>query len=310
VTSSPPAPRLIAIVGATATGKSALATQLAQRLGGEVINADSRQVYRYMDIGTAKPSAEERAAPPHHLYDIIDPNEPFSLGRYLDLVNEALVDCWSRDALPIIVGGTGQYVWALLEGWQVPRVPPDPAFRSELEARAERDGAQSLVDELASVDPGYASRLDSRNIRRVIRALEVYHRTGRPPSACATRTPPEFSWTALGLSCPRDDLYQRIDARVDAMMAAGLLAEVRGLLDRGYTCALPSMSSIGYKQLCQYLDGELSLKEAIERTKTGTHRLARMQSTWFRSDDARIHWIDVNAVGPLASALRTVESDL
>jgi len=305
---SPNKRRLIAIVGPTATGKSALAARLAQQLGGEVINADSRQVYRYMDIGTAKPSADERAAAPHQLYDIIDPDERFSLRRYLDLVSEALEECWARWALPIVVGGTGQYVWALLEGWQVPRVAPDPALRAELEARAEREGAQSLIDELERVDPEYVARMDSANVRRLIRAMEVYYRTGRTPSSCATRTPPDFSWTAIGLDCPREVLYPRIDARVDAMMAAGLLDELRRLIESGYDCDLSSMAGIGYRQLCQHLAGELSLVEAIERIKTATHRLARMQSTWFRRDDERIRWLDITAGDPLGEALRIVES--
>jgi tRNA dimethylallyltransferase len=303
-------PRLIAIVGATATGKSALAAHLAQRLGGAVINADSRQVYRYMDIGTAKPTPDERAAAPHHLYDIIDPDEAFSLGRYLDLVNETLEECWSRGALPIVTGGTGQYLWALLEGWQVPRVPPDAGFRAELERRAELDGAEPLVAELSRVDPAYAARIDTRNLRRVIRALEVFHRTGRPLSSCATRTPPDFRWTAIGLSTPRDQLYARIDARVDAMMADGFLDEVRSLLGRGYSCRLPSMSGIGYRQLCQHVEGELSLEDAVSRIKTATHRLARMQSTWFRQDDARIRWLDAASGDSVDDAIRIVESTL
>jgi len=306
---SPPGRRhLIAVVGPTATGKSALAVRLAQRIGGEVINADSRQVYRYMNIGTAKPSAEERAAVPHHLYDIVAPDERFNLRRYLDLVNETLAGCWSRGAVPIVAGGTGQYVWALLEGWQVPRVAPDLAFRAELDARAKREGAQSLIDELERVDPAYAARIDTANVRRVIRALEVYHRTGRPLSSCATRTPPDFSWSAIGLGCPRDELYRRIDARVDAMMDAGLPDEMRGLIERGYDCGLPSMAGIGYRQLCQQLAGELSLDEAIERIKTQTHRLARMQSTWFRQADERIHWLDITSGDPFAEALCIVES--
>jgi tRNA dimethylallyltransferase len=300
--------RLIAIVGPTATGKSAVAAELARRLNGEVVNADSRQVYRYMDIGTAKPTAEERAAAPHHLYDIIDPDERFNLRRYLDLVSGTLDGCWARRTPPIVVGGTGQYVWALLEGWQVPRVPPDLEFRAQLERRAEREGVQSLIDELERVDPEYLGRMDNPSVRRVIRALEVYHGTGRPLSACATRTPPNFAWTVIGLTCPRDELYRRIDERVDAMMAAGLLDEVRGLIARGYGCELSSMSGFGYKQMCQHLAGELPLDEAIERTKTQTHRLARMQSTWFRQDDARIRWIDVTTDEPLAEALRIVES--
>lgn len=305
-----PAKRLLAIVGPTATGKTTLALRLAEWLGGEVVNADSRQVYREMDIGTAKPTAEERERVRHWLIDVADPDEPFSLGRYLDLAGEALSDCWSRGALPVLVGGTGQYVWALLEGWQVPRVPPDRRLRAELEAQAEREGPQRLLEELARVDPEYAVRVDPRNIRRVIRALEVYRRTGRPLSACQTRQPPDFAWTVIGLTCARDELYRRIDARVDNMMAAGLLDEVRSLVERGYGCDLPAMSGIGYRQVCQHLAGELSLEEAVARIKTETHRLARMQHTWFRQDDVRIHWLDVTAGDPFAEALRVVESKL
>jgi tRNA dimethylallyltransferase len=302
--------RLVAIVGPTATGKTALAARLAERLGGEIVNADSRQVYRGMDIGTAKPAAEERARARHWLIDAVDPDEPFSLGRYLDLANEALADCWSRGVLPLLAGGTGQYIWALLEGWQVPRVPPDQQLRAELEAQAEREGPASLIEELERVDPAYAARVDRQNLRRVIRALEVYRRTGRPISSCQTRRPPGVAWSAIGLACERDELYRRIDARVEAMVAAGLVDEVRGLIERGYGCGLPAMSAIGYRQVCQHLAGELSLAEAIERVKTETHRLWRMQRNWFREGDLRIHWIDVTAGDPFAEALRVVESEL
>ncbi len=301
---------LLAIVGPTASGKTALAVRLAERLGGEIVNADSRQVYRGMDIGTAKPAAEERARARHWLIDVADPDDPFSLGRYLDLANEALTDCWARGVLPLLVGGTGQYVWALLEGWQVPRVPPDPQLRAELEAKAEREGQAALIAELERVDRAYASHIDRQNPRRIIRALEVYRRTGRPLSACQARTPPRFAWSVIGLSCERDELYRRIDARVDAMVAAGLIDEVRGLIERGYGCDLPAMSGIGYRQVCQHLAGELSLAEAVERIKTETHRLARMQRNWFRERDPRIHWIDVTATDPFLKALRIVESEL
>jgi len=300
--------QLLAIVGATATGKTALALRLAEQLGGEIVNADSRQVYRGMDIGTAKPASEQRARVRHWLVDVVDPDEPFSLGRYLDLARAALGDCWSRGLLPILAGGSGQYVWALLEGWQVPRVPPDATLRAELEARVEREGLAPLVAELERVDPAYAARVDKQNPRRVIRALEVYQRTGRPISSCKTRVPPDFSWRAMGLSCEREELYRRIDARVAAMMAAGLLDEVRGLIERGCACSLPSMSGIGYRQLCQHLAGELSLDEAVERIKTETHRLARTQRNWFRPGDDRITWIDATAGDPLPEALRVVES--
>lgn len=301
---------LLAVVGATATGKTALAVRLAEQLSGDVINADSRQVYRGMDIGTAKATAAERARVRHWLVDVVAPDEPFSLGRFLDLAHEALDGCWARRALPAVAGGTGQYVWALLEGWQVPRVPPDPELRAELEARAAREGAPALLEELQRVDPAYAARVDPSNVRRLVRALEVYRRTGQPISACQTRRPPDCDSIVIGLTCERGDLYRRIDARVDAMLAAGLVGEVRGLIERGYGCALPSMSGIGYRQVCQHLAGELSLGEAVGRIKTETHRLARMQHNWFRRNDERIHWIDVSAGDPFAEALRVVESKL
>ena len=302
--------KLVAVVGPTATGKTDLALHLALAFEGEIIGADSRQVYRGMDLGTAKPTAEQRAQVPHWLVDVVDPDEEFGLARYLDLVQAALDDVWSRGRLPFLVGGTGQYVWALLEGWQVPRVGPDWALRRELEERAHREGPQALHAEVAALDPEAARRLDPRNVRRVVRALEVIRRTGRPLSACQTRRPPDFPWLALGLDLPSEELYRRIDARVDAMIEAGFVEEVQGLLARGYRPDLPAMSGIGYRQVCQYLAGELSLAEAVARIKTETHRLARKQRNWFRRDDRRIHWIDASTGDPYEEAARLVESEL
>lgn len=302
--------RLVAVVGATATGKTDLALCLALDFEGEIVGADSRQVYRWMDIGTAKPTPQQRAQVPHWLVDVADPDEEFGLARYLDLAQAALEDIWSRGRQPFLVGGTGQYVWALLEGWQVPRVKPDWDLRRELEERAARDGPQALHAELAALDPEAARRLESRNVRRVVRALEVIRRTGRPLSACQTRRPPEFEWLALGLDLPSDELYRRIDARVDAMMGAGFVDEVRGLLARGYGPDLPSMSGIGYRQLCQHLAGELSMDEAVSRMKTETHRLTRHQRNWFRRDDPRIRWIDASRGDAFNRARRMVESEL
>jgi tRNA dimethylallyltransferase len=299
---------LVAVVGATATGKTPLAVGLAERFDGEIINADSRQVYRGMDTGTAKPSAAEQARARHWLVDVANPDETMSLGRYLDLAGDALADCGSRGALPLLVGGTGQYVWALLEGWRVPRVPPDRRLRAELEARAEREGAQALFDELASFDPASAAQIDARNLRRVIRAIEVYRATGRPFSEWQTRRPPPFDWLAIGLTCDRDELYRRIGARVDAMLAAGLVDEVRSLKERGFGCDLASMSSIGYRQVCQHLAGELTEAEMAAHIKTETHRLARVQRNWFKASDARIRWLDVTAADPFEEAARIVES--
>jgi tRNA dimethylallyltransferase len=302
--------KLIAIVGPTATGKTALAVALARAIDGEIVGADSRQVYRRMDIGTAKPSLEERALVPHHLLDVVDPDEPFSLAQYLELASAALEDIWARGRQPLLVGGSGQYVWALLEGWTVPRLPPQPELRRSLEERAAREGAEALHQELAHIDPQAAAGIDARNVRRVIRALEVCEATGRPISFWQEKAPPSWDVLTLGLACPRDELYRRIDARVDGMMEAGLVDEVRALLAAGYRRDLPSMSGIGYREVCQHLVGELDLPAAADRIKTATHRLARQQGTWFRRDDERIRWIDVSLGEPLQEALGPVESKL
>ncbi|UCH86322.1 MAG: tRNA (adenosine(37)-N6)-dimethylallyltransferase MiaA [Dehalococcoidia bacterium] len=300
---------LIAIVGPTATGKTALAIALAQRLDGEIVGADSRQVYRHMDIGTAKPTAKERSLAAHHLIDVIDPDQEFSLAQYLEQAVAVLEDVWSRGKQPLLVGGSGQYVWALLEGWRVPRLQPQRELRRELEERAARQGAEALHRELAQVDPKAAARIDPRNVRRVIRALEVHKATGRPISYWQEKGPPPWEVLILGLTCPRQVLYERIDARVDAMMEVGLVDEVRGLLSMGYDPSLASMSGIGYKQICQHLAGELDLATAVARIKTATHRLARQQYTWFRLDDQRIRWIDISLGAPFEEAARFVKSE-
>lgn len=294
--------RLIAIVGATATGKTALSIQLAHALSGEIVNADSRQVYRGIDIGTAKPTASERASAPHHLIDVADPDEPCTLGLFLGMANAALDDIWSRGRQPIVVGGTGQYVWALLEGWNVPRVPPDHELRARLEAIVAKYGPDALIRELLDVDPASAVNIDSRNVRRVIRAIEVTRATGRPFSAWQQKVAPDFETTILGLRMERRALYARIDARVDAMLAAGLVDEVRSLNNAGYSCDLPSLASIGYRQVCAHVRGELSLADATAQIKTETHRLARMQHTWFREADPRIHWLDADVPNLLTDA--------
>jgi len=296
--------KLIAIVGPTATGKTALAVRLAERLGGEVIGADSRQVYRHMDVGTAKPAAAERALAPHHLIDIVDPDEPFSLGRWLDLAQVALEDVWSRGRQPLLAGGTGQYVWALLEGWRVPRVPPNPEFRRRMEARETAE----LLEGVRRVDPAAAVRIGPANRRRLIRALEVHDATGRPISYWQTKEPPGFETTVIGLRLPREELYRRIDERVDGMMQGGLIEETRRLLAMGYARELSSMSGIGYKEACAYLAGELSLDQAAARIKTETHRLARHQNAWFKASDPRIHWLEGSG-SAIDEALRLIESD-
>ena len=301
---------LIAVVGPTASGKSDLALRLALAFDGEIVGADSRQVYRHLDIGTAKPTPAEQAQVPHRLIDVVDPSEEFSLRRYLDLARDALTDIWSRGKTPFLVGGSGQYVWGLLEGWQVPRVAPDGELRRSLEERAKREGAETLHRELAAVDAGAAARIDARNVRRVVRALEVHALSDRPLSSSPGKLQPPFDALILAIDRPRAELYRRIDDRIDGMFAAGLVDEVGGLLARGYPPELPAMSGIGYRQVCQCLAEEISLAEAMAKMKTETHRVARMQLTWFRRDDPRIHWLDASRGDPYDEAVGIIEPAL
>jgi tRNA dimethylallyltransferase len=283
--------RLVAIVGPTASGKSAIALQLARELGGEIVNADSRQIYRGMDVGTAKPSAEERRLVRHHLFDIADPAEGYSLALYRRDARVALESIWERGSFAWLVGGTGQYVWALLEDWKVPEVPPDHALRAELSEFARAHGVSALHERLASVDAPSAERLDARNVRRVIRALEVFEHTGIPMSTWQTKGKPDFEFLLFGVDVPRDELVVRINRRVDEMFEQCFVEEVQRLLEAGVPRTAPAMSSIGYSQVIQYLAVETTLAEAIESTKQATRRLARSQMQWFRRDDPRISWI-------------------
>ena len=283
--------RLVAIVGATGTGKSAAALQLAQRLGGEIVNADSRQVYRGMDIGTAKPTPAERRLVRHHLYDIRDPREGYSLAEYRTDARTAFEAIWARGSFPWLVGGTPQYAWAILENWQVPAVPPDPGLREALQAFADAEGPAALHARLAAVDPASAARIDPRNVRRVIRALEVYEKTGKPISAWQQKGAPDFEYLLFAIDVPRQELYRRVDERVERMFAGGLVDEVRALLESGVPPDAPAMSSIGYAETVAFLQGKLTLADAIERTKRATHRLVRSQEQWFGRDDPRITWV-------------------
>lgn len=301
---------LVAVVGPTAVGKSRVALELAERLGGEIVSADSRQVYRFMDIGTAKPTLQERARVPHHLIDVVDPDEPFTLACYRDLALAAIAGIHQRGKLPLLVGGSGLYVRAVTEGLTVPAVPPDLSLRLELEARAQSEGADALHRELAAVDPTSAQRIDPRNTRRVIRALEVWRRTGQPISRLQAAEPPSFRVLKLGLTAERGQLYNMIDQRVDRMMAAGFLEEVHDLVSKRYYWDLPSMSGLGYRQLGQCLRGEGDLEAAVRKIKYGTHRYARQQYAWFRLDEPAIRWFDVtegyqSAVETLTHELRS-----
>jgi tRNA dimethylallyltransferase len=287
-----PYPPVVAVLGPTAVGKTTVSLILAERLGGEIVSADSRLIYRGMDIGTAKPTPEQRARIPHHLIDVTEVDNPWSLAVFRAAALEAIAAIHARGRLPLLVGGTGQYVTAILEGWSPPALPADPSLRSELEAYAETHGSEALHRRLAEIDPDSAARIDRRNVRRVVRALEVARLTGQPASRLRAKAAPPFRVLRVGLTLPRAELYARVDARIDAMLQSGLVGEVRALLEGGLTPDLPAMSGIGYRQIVDHLQGTIGLDEAVQKMRRATRVLIRRQSNWFKADDPSIHWFE------------------
>jgi len=283
-------PRLIILVGPTAVGKTELSIQLAERLNAEIVSADSRLFYRGMDIGTAKPTLEERARVRHHLIDISEPNHTISLPLFQQAAQVAIHDINNRGKLPILVGGTGQYIRAVVEGWESPAAPPDPFLRKVLENWSVEIAPHGLHQRLKAVDPAAAEAIDPQNVRRTIRALEVIFTTGRHFSSQRQRGEALYSSLTIGVTRPRPELYQRIDARIEAMLQAGLVEEVRGLFARGYSPELPSMSAIGYREFGQYLLGRLTLEEAVMLIKRQTRIFVRRQANWFKETDPQIYW--------------------
>jgi tRNA dimethylallyltransferase len=297
---------LLVILGPTASGKTGLAIELAHALNGEILNADSRQVYRQMDIGTAKPSAAQQALAPHHLLDLVEPNALFAVADFLDQARPCIEVLHAQGKLPIIAGGTGQYITALLEGWTIPHVPPDDTLRAELNAFAETAGAVALHERLRALDAPSAEAIDFRNVRRVVRALEVCMTTGQRMSDLQRKQPPRWHVRQIGLTMDREALYARADTRFDEMMRVGFLQEVRGLLAAGYARTLPAMSGLGYAELCAHLlDGE-SLDKVVARAKHNTHDFIRRQYTWFRKYNADADWRDSTQIDitRLVQALR------
>ena len=283
---------LIVILGPTAAGKTRAAIALARALDGEIIGADSRQIYRHMDIGTAKPTVTEQAAARHHLIDLVDPDQTLSVAEYQRLAYDAVDNIHARDRVPLLVGGTGQYISAVIEGWSIPQVAPNDALRAELEAFAAEHGSEALHARLAAIDSDAAARIDHQNVRRVVRALEVCIETGRPISELQQKHPPPYAIVQYGVTLERSALYARADARITHMMAAGFLDEVRGLLARGYDRRLPSLSGIGYAQLAEHLLDGVPLADALEKTRTLTHDFIRRQFTWFRKHNPTVTWYD------------------
>ncbi len=295
---------LLCIVGPTGVGKTALALEVAVRFNGEIVSADSRQIYRGLDIGTGKPTPDQLARARHHLIDCVAADQSYTLAEYQAAAYAAIADIFARGKQPLLVGGSGLYVRAVTEGLIIPAVPPNAALRAQLEERAAREGSTKLYEELKQIDPAAALKIDPRNVRRTIRALEVYLAGGQKFSEAGRATPPPYAVHRIGLTLPREELYRRVDRRVDEMIARGWLDEVRALLAR-YAEAGPALSSLGYPQMSAVLRGELTLDEAARDIKYHTHRFIRHQYAWFRPGDPRLVWFDL-----LAQATPTIVSKL
>ncbi len=300
-------PPLVLVVGPTAAGKTEIAIRLARLLGGEIVSADSRLFYRGMDIGTAKPTPAEQAAGPHHLIDVVNPDQTLSLAVFQWMARQAIADVQARGKLPLLVGGTGQYVRAVTEGWQPPEVVRDPRLRDELEKLKERRGGDWLHGRLRALDPAAAAGIDPRNTRRTIRALEVILFTGRKFSEQRGRGASPYELITVGLSRPRPELYARIDQRIDSMFEAGLLEEVGRLMASGYGPDLPAMSAIGYRECVRVIQGKLSLEQAKQDMRRATRIYVRRQANWFKESDPNIRWFnagDQGVEGAIASYIR------
>ncbi len=283
---------ILMIIGPTGVGKTAISILLANKFMGEVVSADSRLFYIGMDIGTAKPNAHEMQAIPHHLIDVSTPDKQWSLAQYQQEAGMVIDAIHSRNRLPIIVGGTGQYITALLEGWVPPGREPDENLRHALESWTKEIGGDGLHMRLSHIDSDAARSIDKRNVRRTLRALEVIFSTGEKFSSQKQKTGTRYSILIIGLKRPREELYQLIDQRIDEMMDKGLVAEVKSLLKAGYMEDLPAFSAIGYEQIIYYLKGWTTLEESIQLMKRLTRQFVRRQANWFKPDDPRIHWLD------------------
>ncbi len=282
-------PHIIAIVGSTAVGKSKLAMELATKLNAEIISADSRQVYRMLDIGTAKPSMSDRKLVRHHLIDLVDPDQQYSAGEFVQDASQALRSIGQVGKTALLVGGTGHYIRSLLDGLSIPRVPVDQERRDSIEARLASEGVTAVLKSIARVDPRTAARLDQRNPRRIVRAVEIIEATGRP---IPTVVPNPLPALRLGLRMSRDRHYAIADRRVEKQFEAGLVDEMSAILSRGYEDSLPSLRGLAYGQVGDYLAGRMTYSETVKAYKLATHHLIRRQDTWFRKE-REVQWLDV-----------------
>ncbi len=287
---------VIVVAGPTASGKTGLAIDIAKKYNGEIVSADSMQIYKYMDIGTAKPTQQERSEALHHLIDFLEPDEDFSVADYTPLAHKTIEDIVKRGKLPIIAGGTGLYINSVINDVTFGEIDTDYDLRAKLEERAKTEGVASLVNELSSFDPISAKKIHPNNLRRIIRAIEFYYITGTPISKHQEMTKEvksRYNPLMLMIEHEREKLYERINLRVDIMVQQGLIDEVKHLMDMGYGPALNSMKGIGYKEIMGAISGEYSIDEAIEMIKLGSRHYAKRQLTWFRRDD-RINYLNAN----------------
>jgi tRNA dimethylallyltransferase len=302
--------KLVVIVGPTAVGKTELSLELAEQFDGEIISGDSMQVYRGMDIGTAKATPEELARVPHHLIDIIDPDEEYSVALFQEAATRLITEINARGKLPFIVGGTGLYIESVTHRFQFAQAEQDPELRSRLQRLAETEGVDALHRRLAAVDPLTAERLHPNDVKRVIRALEIYELTGTKMSDFQHRAQQSpYDLLMIGLTMERQTLYERINQRVDKMLEAGLVEEVRRLLDQGYGSALTSMQGLGYKELIPYLYGEITLEKAVNDIKQRTRHFAKRQLSWFRRM-SEVQWFDLTDPAERPKIVQTIKQIL
>ncbi|MBQ2284172.1 MAG: tRNA (adenosine(37)-N6)-dimethylallyltransferase MiaA [Clostridia bacterium] len=284
---------LIVITGPTASGKTAMSVEVAKVLGAEIVNADSMQIYKYMDIGTAKPTVEERQGVPHHLIDIVNPDEQFSVARYCQCAKQAIDSIHAKGKPAVMVGGTGLYVDSLVNNIQFSEIEPDEQYRTKMDLLADEKGNGHIYNMLMEIDPGSAKKISVSDRKRIIRALEVYYLTGKTitwHNEQSKSVPSPYNTTMFAIDVEREVLYDKINRRVDIMMDMGLLEEVKSIIDMGIGKDTTAMQAIGYKEIVQYLDGEITLEEAVDKIKQGSRRYAKRQLTWYRRNE-KVNWV-------------------